>query len=159
MKSFFSINFTQIFRICPKMFQFLTYFLPKQIIEMCRSQNLRCPFSVPSRRHVMNKINIFFQAIFAIVAVQFNFGILLLLWGCGDLLWKIFPHFGFVNSIVNALRALQSGYQGNLTLFCHTLQAILFYKKRSFKKQPIKFFNHKKQWPIEFSKIRNNLSY
>ena len=47
---FFSINFTQIFRICPKMLQFLTYLLHKQIIEMCHSQNLRCPFSVPSRR-------------------------------------------------------------------------------------------------------------
>ena len=32
------------------MLQFLTYLLHKQIIEMCRSQNLRCPFSVPSRR-------------------------------------------------------------------------------------------------------------
>ena len=47
---FFSINFTQIFRICPKMLQFLTYLLHKQIIEMRRSQNLRCPFLVPSRR-------------------------------------------------------------------------------------------------------------
>jgi len=32
------------------MLQFLTYLLHKQIIEMRRSQNLRCPFSVPSRR-------------------------------------------------------------------------------------------------------------
>ena len=32
------------------MLQFLTYLLHKQIIEMCRSQNLRCPFLVPSRR-------------------------------------------------------------------------------------------------------------
>ena len=32
------------------MLQLLTYLLHKQIIEMCRSQNLRCPFSVPSRR-------------------------------------------------------------------------------------------------------------
>ena len=47
---FISINFTQIFRICPKMLQFLTYLLHKQIIEMRRSQNLRCPFLVPSRR-------------------------------------------------------------------------------------------------------------
>ena len=44
---FFSINFTQIFRICPKMLQFLTYLLYKQIIEMRRSQNLRRPLSVP----------------------------------------------------------------------------------------------------------------
>ena len=44
---FFSINFTQIFRICPKMFQFLKYLLHKQIIEMCHSQNLRRPLSVP----------------------------------------------------------------------------------------------------------------
>ena len=43
----FSINFTQIFRICPKMFQFLKYLLHKQIIEMCHSQNLRRPLSVP----------------------------------------------------------------------------------------------------------------
>ena len=46
-KIFFSINFTQIFRICPKMFQFLKYLLHKQIIEMCHSQNLRRPLSVP----------------------------------------------------------------------------------------------------------------
>ena len=46
-KFFFSINFTQIFRICPKMLQFLTYLLYKQIIEMRRSQNLRRPLSVP----------------------------------------------------------------------------------------------------------------
>ena len=32
------------------MLQFLTYLLHKQIIEMGHSQNLRCPFSVPSRR-------------------------------------------------------------------------------------------------------------
>ena len=32
------------------MLQFLTYLLYKQIIEMRRSQNLHCPFSVPSRR-------------------------------------------------------------------------------------------------------------
>ena len=32
------------------MLQFLTYLLHKQIIEMCHSQNLRCPFLVPSRR-------------------------------------------------------------------------------------------------------------
>ena len=44
---FFSINLTQIFRICPKMFQFLTYLLHNQIIEMCHSQNLRRPLSVP----------------------------------------------------------------------------------------------------------------
>ena len=44
---FFSINFTQIFRICPKMFQFLKYLLHKQIIEMCHSQKLRRPLSVP----------------------------------------------------------------------------------------------------------------
>ena len=44
---FFSINFTQIFRICPKMFQFLKYLLHKQIIEMCHSQNLRRPLLVP----------------------------------------------------------------------------------------------------------------
>ena len=42
-----SINFTQIFRICPKMFQFWKYLLHKQIIEMCHSQNLRRPLSVP----------------------------------------------------------------------------------------------------------------
>ena len=35
------------------MLQFLTYLLNKQIIEMPRSQNLRCPFSVPSRRLCM----------------------------------------------------------------------------------------------------------
>ena len=29
------------------MFQFLTYLLHKQIIEMCHSQNLRRPLSVP----------------------------------------------------------------------------------------------------------------
>ena len=32
------------------MLQFLIYLLHKQIIEMRRSQNLRCPFLVPSRR-------------------------------------------------------------------------------------------------------------
>ena len=32
------------------MLQFLTYLLHKPIIEMRRSQNLRCPFLVPSRR-------------------------------------------------------------------------------------------------------------
>ena len=32
------------------MLQFLTYLLHNQIIEMRRSQNLCCPFSVPSRR-------------------------------------------------------------------------------------------------------------
>ena len=32
------------------MLQFLTYLLHKQIIEMRCSQNLRCPFSVPSWR-------------------------------------------------------------------------------------------------------------
>ena len=31
------------------------------------------------------------------------------------------------------------------------LHAFPFYKKRSYKKRPIKFFNHKKPWPIEFS--------
>ena len=46
-KFFFSINFTQIFRICPKMFQFLKYLLHKQIIEMCHSQNLQRPLLVP----------------------------------------------------------------------------------------------------------------
>ena len=30
------------------------------------------------------------------------------------------------------------------------LHAFPFYKKRSYKKRPIKFFNHKKPWPIEF---------
>ena len=47
---FFSVNFTQILGICPKMLQFLIYLLHKQIIEMRRSQNLRYPFLVPSRR-------------------------------------------------------------------------------------------------------------
>ena len=37
-------------RICPKMLQFLTYLLHKQIIEMRPSQNLHYPFSVPSQR-------------------------------------------------------------------------------------------------------------
>ena len=32
------------------MLQFLTYLLHQQIIEMRRSQNLRCPFLVPSWR-------------------------------------------------------------------------------------------------------------
>ena len=36
------------------------------------------------------------------------------------------------------------------------LHAFPFYKKRSYKKRPIKFFNHKKQQPIEFFKIRND---
>ena len=36
------------------MFQFLTYLLHKQIIEMRRSQNVRCPFSVPSQRLCMD---------------------------------------------------------------------------------------------------------
>ena len=54
---FFSINFIQIFRICPKMLQFLTYLLHKQMIEMRRSQNLRCPFSVPSQRLCTNNLS------------------------------------------------------------------------------------------------------
>ena len=35
------------------------------------------------------------------------------------------------------------------------VHAFPFYKKRSYKKQPIKFFNHMKQQSIEFFKIRN----
>ena len=35
------------------------------------------------------------------------------------------------------------------------VHAFPFYKKCSYKKRPIKFFNHKKQQPIEFFKIRN----
>jgi hypothetical protein len=56
LEFFFSITFTQIFRICPKMLQFLTYLLHKQIIEMRRSQNLRGPFSVPYRRLCVSPI-------------------------------------------------------------------------------------------------------
>ena len=37
------------------------------------------------------------------------------------------------------------------------VHAFPFYKKRSYKKRPIKFFNHKKPWPIEFSIIRNDV--
>ena len=44
---FFCINFTTKYS---ESAQFLTYLLHKQIIEMCPSQNLRCPFLVPSRR-------------------------------------------------------------------------------------------------------------
>ena len=36
------------------------------------------------------------------------------------------------------------------------LHAFPFYKKRSYKERPIKFFNHKKHQPIEFFKIRND---
>ena len=39
------------------------------------------------------------------------------------------------------------------------IHAFPFYKKRSYKKRPIKFFNHKKQQPIEFFKIRNDFFY
>ena len=39
------------------------------------------------------------------------------------------------------------------------LHTFPFYKKRSYKKRPIKFFNHKKQQPIEFFKIRNGFFY
>ena len=49
-------NFTQIFRICPKMFQFLKYLLHKQIIEMCHSQNLRRPLLVPCPTQCFCKI-------------------------------------------------------------------------------------------------------
>ena len=38
------------------------------------------------------------------------------------------------------------------------MHAFLFYKKRSYKKRLIKFFNHKKQRPIEFLIIRNDFS-
>ena len=44
MKNFLGINFTQIFRICQKMLQFLTYLLHKQIIEMSRSQKFALSF-------------------------------------------------------------------------------------------------------------------
>ena len=53
-------------------------------------------------------------------------------------------------------------FHGNvlgLEFFMNEIHAIPFYKKHSYKKRPIKFFNHKKQWPIEFSNIRNDLSY
>ena len=39
------------------MLQFLTYLLHKKIIEMRRSQNLRCPFLVPSQR--LCSVNVF----------------------------------------------------------------------------------------------------
>ena len=35
-----------------------------------------------------------------------------------------------------------------------TVHAFPIYNKRSYKKRPIKFFNHKKQQPIEIFKIR-----
>ena len=38
----------------------------------------------------------------------------------------------------------------------NVIHAFPFYKKHSYKKQPITFFNHKKQQPIDFFKIRNN---
>ena len=37
-----------------------------------------------------------------------------------------------------------------------SIHAFPFYKKCSYKKRPIKLFNHKKQQPIEIFKIRNN---
>ena len=39
------------------------------------------------------------------------------------------------------------------------IPAIPFHKKHSYKKRPIKFFNHKKPRPIKFSVIRNKFSY
>ena len=44
-------------------------------------------------------------------------------------------------------------------VFLYDIHAIPFYKKRSYKERPIKFFNHKKQQPIEFPIIRNNFFY
>ena len=67
---FFSINFTQIFRICPKMLQFLTYLLHKQIIEMRRSQNLHCPFSVPSRRLQLLQVFSYFYDLTALTILR-----------------------------------------------------------------------------------------
>ena len=39
----------------------------------------------------------------------------------------------------------------------YIIHAFPFYKKRSYKQRPIKFFNHKKPWPTEFSIIRNHV--
>ena len=44
----------------------------------------------------------------------------------------------------------------SLSEFWIEVHAFPFYKKRSYKKRPIKFFNHKKHQPIEFFKIRND---
>ena len=48
---------------------------------------------------------------------------------------------------------IQAEYKLSTSFAVH---AIPFYKKYPYMKQPIKFFNHKKQQPIEFFKIRNN---
>ena len=40
--------------------------------------------------------------------------------------------------------------------FLKVVHAIPFYKKRFYRKRPIKYFNHKKQQPIESFKIRND---
>ena len=58
---------------------------------------------------------------------------------------------------INSSRILSEiGKIDTILPFLKEVHALPFYKKRSYRKRPIKYFNHKKQQPIESFKIRND---
>ena len=95
---------------------------------------------------------------FANHGIIFNFGVLSLSssWYRSYLLklsWIIMGHIMPNHRILS----LEQNWNYCKQKIHKEIHAFPFYKKRSYKKRPILFFNHRKPWPIEFSIIRNDI--